>query len=122
MEENTERAKQPKTVELTIAGLQKDLKDGLTRKQQAKKYGVPLASITRAYKGNEALKGKRVFSPRGSNAVNIVLTDAAEFEGKGAKTVEGEVEGGNGNTVTNTDTSSTQTQTDVGGIPAKQGW
>lgn len=69
--------KQPtKIVELTIAGLQEDLKNGITRKAQAKKYGVPLTAINRAYKNQPLLKGKRVFSPRGSSATQIVFTDA----------------------------------------------
>jgi hypothetical protein len=71
--------KETKKVELTIAGLQADLRDGLTRKQQAVKYGVPLAAINRAYKATPALKGKRVFTPRGGNATQIVFTDADQF-------------------------------------------
>jgi hypothetical protein len=79
MSENQEAAAVKAVVKptLTISQLQADLKAGLSRKEQAKKYGVPLAALARAYKHPE-LKGKRKFSARGTNgkaAVEINLID-----------------------------------------------
>lgn len=79
--------KTPKApVTLKASALAADLKAGISRKEQAKKYGVPLAAINRAYKKTASLKGKRVFSERGSRAVDIDLVDDIEVEAKDANT------------------------------------
>lgn len=85
--------KAPKVVELSIASLLADLKNGIDRKAQAVKYGVPLAVINRAYLSNPALKGKKVKKERekrpGSRTIGFVFTDADQFVAPTEEVVEG---------------------------------
>lgn len=82
IQENQE-VKAPKVAEFSIAALLQDLKDGIDRKEQAKKYGVPLAVLNRAYLSTPALKGKKVHKERekrpGSRTMQFVFTDADQF-------------------------------------------
>lgn len=75
--------KAPKVAEFSIEALLEDLKNGIDRKAQAEKYGVPLAVLNRAYLSTPLLKGKKVHKERekrpGSRTMGFVFTDAAKF-------------------------------------------
>ena len=78
-----QEVKAPKVAEFSIAAMLEDLKNGIDRKAQAVKYGVPLAVINRAYLSTPLLKGKKVHKERakrpGSRTMQFVFTDADQF-------------------------------------------
>lgn len=88
------KATAPKVAEFSIAALLEDLKNGIDRKAQAKKYGVPLAVLNRAYLSTPALKGKKVHKERekrpGSRTMGFVFTDADQFQANTPAPVETE--------------------------------
>lgn len=86
----TAKAEQKAPVQVTIPQLLQFLKEGKTRKEQAKLLGVPFAQLNKLYASNEQLKGKKVFKERGArtNSPKIVLVDAASTETAPAPSTE----------------------------------